>query len=143
MKQIVVINGPNLDLLGERQPEIYGTMTLDKLNQEIETYSRQLGQEVICYQTNSEAEIIALIHKHRRDITGIVINPAGLGHTSVAILDALLAAEVPVVEVHLSNLHKREEFRQKSITAKGAIGIISGFGKWSYLLAIRYLAEAV
>jgi 3-dehydroquinate dehydratase-2 len=143
MKQIVVINGPNLDLLGERQPEIYGSLTLGELNREIERRARELGLGVICHQSNSESEIIGWLHQYRTGIAGIVLNPAGLSHTSVAILDALLMIEAPIVEVHLSNIHKREEFRRQSITAAGAVGVISGFGKWSYLMAIEYLASVL
>jgi 3-dehydroquinate dehydratase-2 len=140
MKSIIIINGPNLDLLGERQPEIYGSTILAELNRQITAHAEKLGCQVVFYQTNSESEIIDLLHRHRTGVGGIIINPGGYGHTSVAILDALLALEVPAVEVHLSNLYKREEFRQELVTARGVVGIISGFGKEGYLLALTYLA---
>jgi len=141
MKHIIVIHGPNLDLLGERQPEIYGTQTLDELNREIISYGKSLDCEVSCFQSNSESEIIDRLHTFRNDAAGIIINPAGFCHTSVAILDALLAVTVPVVEVHLSNLYKREDFRRTSLTARGALGIISGLGKYGYLLAVKYISD--
>ena len=141
MKKLVIIHGPNLNLLGERQPEIYGSQTLSQLNEEISSYARELGLTAECHQSNSESDIIELLHKYRKGVTGIIINPGGYSHTSVSILDAILAVEVPVVEVHLSNLYKRDEFRHKSITAPGAIGVISGFGKQSYLLAVKFLAD--
>jgi 3-dehydroquinate dehydratase-2 len=140
MKKIVIINGPNLDLLGERQPEIYGKMTLAQINKEIKKFASGLGFSTEFHQSNSEGEIIKVLHKYRKGAAGIIINAAGYSHTSVAILDALLALEVPAVEVHLSNIYRREEFRQKSITAQGTVGIISGFGKIGYLMAVGYLA---
>ncbi|MCK4858360.1 MAG: type II 3-dehydroquinate dehydratase [candidate division Zixibacteria bacterium] len=142
MKKIVVIHGPNLNLLGEREPEVYGHTTLSEINHEIETFAGKFGFTVSCHQSNSEGEIIDLLQANRTDIAGIIINAGGFSHTSVAILDALLAAEVPVVEVHLSNLSRREEFRQRSITARGAVGLISGLGWRGYLLAAQYLIDS-
>jgi 3-dehydroquinate dehydratase-2 len=115
MKKIMVIHGPNLNSLGQRQPDIYGKQTLEQIND--------------------------LIQSLTGDVSGVVINPGGYAHSSVAILDALLASKTPAVEVHLSNLHRREEFRQTMITARGAIGVITGFGPQSYLLALHYLAN--
>lgn len=140
MKKIMVIHGPNLNALGMRQPEIYGSQTLEQINAQIETEARDLGCRVVCHQANSEGAIIDLIQSCVGEIAGIIINPGGYSHTSVAILDALLAVKIPTVEVHLSNLYRRDEFRQAMITAQGAIGVIGGFGAQSYLLALRYLA---
>ncbi len=142
MKKIVVIHGPNLSLLGLREPEIYGNMSLDKLNGEIETYAQSLGVEIEFHQFNTEGEIVQLIHECRGKSIGLIINPGGFSHTSVAILDALLATKVRAVEVHLTNVHQREEFRQTMVTARGAIGVITGFGLWSYLLAVHYFANS-
>lgn len=141
MRKVVVIHGPNLNMLGQREPEIYGSETLEQLNAAIEAEAEPLGLTVACHQSNSEAKIIELLQGYRQGIAGVIINPGGYSHTSVAILDALLALEVPAVEVHLSNIFCREEFRQNSITASGVIGVISGLGKYSYLLALRFLAE--
>jgi 3-dehydroquinate dehydratase-2 len=141
MKKIVVIHGPNLNLLGQREPEIYGDQTLNQLNREIESEAQRLDLTITCHQSNSESEIIELLQGCRSGIAGIIINPAGFSHTSVAILDALLTLDVPVVEVHLSNIFAREPFRHKSITAAGAVGVISGFGSYAYLLALQYLAR--
>ena len=142
MKKIMVIHGPNLNALGQRQPEIYGNQTLEQINVQIEAEARHLGCRVESHQANSEGAIIDLIQGCSSDTDGIIINPAGYSHTSVAILDALLASKIPTVEVHLSNLYRRDEFRQTMITARGAIGVISGFGAQSYLLALRYLANS-
>ena len=141
MKKIVVIHGPNLNLIGQRQPEIYGKDSLKDIDGEIKALGRQHGFTVTCYQSNIEGEIISLLQKNRKGVAGVVLNPGSYSHTSIGILDALLAMEVPVVEVHLSNIYSREEFRQKSVTARGARGIISGFGKQSYLLAVKYLID--
>jgi 3-dehydroquinate dehydratase II len=142
MKKIMIIHGPNLNSLGQRQPEIYGNQTLEEINARIEKEARRLDCQVEIHQVNSEGAIVDLIQSPGRDINGIVINPGGYSHTSVAILDALLASTIPAVEVHLSNLYRREEFRQTMITARGAIGVISGFEAQSYLLALQYLASS-
>ena len=141
MKKVVIINGPNLNLTGQREPEIYGTLSLAEINAELSDYATTLGFEVVFYQSNSESEIIDLLHSCRSDNAGVIINPGAYSHTSVAILDALLALEVPAVEVHLSNIFKREQFRQQSYTARGVQGVVSGFGKHSYLMALKYLAD--
>jgi 3-dehydroquinate dehydratase-2 len=143
MKKILVIHGPNLNLLGEREPEIYGSETLAEINEQLSELAAELGLTVDCRQSNSEAEIVGWLHDVRRQVDGVIINPAGLSHTSVVLLDAILAIEPPVVEVHLSNLYRREEFRQRSLTARGAVGVVSGLGKQGYLLALRYLAETI
>ncbi len=139
--QIIVINGPNLNLLGERQPEIYGHMTLSQIGRELRAAARQAGFQLLWRQSNYEGEIVDWLHKYRKGVAGIIINPAAYSHTSVAILDALLALEVPAVEVHLSNIYQREEFRQKSITARGCVGVISGLGASGYFLALQFLLE--
>lgn len=141
MKKILVIHGPNLNLLGTREPEIYGSDSLAEINNAISALAAELGFEVDCRQSNHEGEIIDWLQEARGNAVGVIINPAGYSHTSVALLDAILAIELPVVEVHLSNIYKREELRQRSLTAKGAIGVITGLGKDGYLLALRFLAE--
>ncbi len=141
MKKIIVINGPNLNLLGERQPEVYGKTTLSELESRLKKFGKGLGYQVECFQFNSEGEIINCLQKYRKGVAGVVMNPAGYSHTSIVILDALLAVEVPVVEVHISNIYKREEFRRKSITAAGCAGLISGLGISGYELAIQHIAN--
>ena len=141
MKKIIVINGPNLNLLGEREPEIYGSTTLPQLETELKKFGKSLGHAVECYQFNSEGEIIACLQRFRKGVAGIVINPAGYSHTSIVILDAILACAVPVFEVHISNIYKREDFRQKSLTARGCAGLISGLGVSGYKLAIQHIAN--
>jgi len=143
LKKILVIHGPNLNLLGEREPEIYGHDTLDDINAALTNAAAELGVEIDCRQSNSESEIIEWLQAERKNVAGLIINPAGFSHTSVVLLDTLLACQIPTVEVHLSNLYKREEFRQKSLTARAAVGIISGLGKQGYLLALRYLVESI
>ncbi|MFH2055765.1 MAG: type II 3-dehydroquinate dehydratase [bacterium] len=143
MKTILVIHGPNLNLLGEREPEIYGHDTLAEINRELEAAAAELGWQTDCRQSNSETEIVSWLQEERRKVAGVILNPAGLSHTSVVLLDAILACQLPVVEVHLSNLYKREEFRQRSLTARGAVGVISGLGKQGYLLALRYLVDSL
>jgi 3-dehydroquinate dehydratase-2 len=140
-KKILVIHGPNLNMLGEREPEIYGSVTLDKINEEITALALELRVEVHVFQSNHEGEIVEKIGQARKDYDGIVINPAAYTHTSVAIRDAIAAAHVPTIEVHISNVYAREEFRQKSITAPVCRGQISGLGIDSYLLGIRAAAK--
>lgn len=141
MKKIIIINGPNLNLLGEREPEIYGSTTLPQLEAELKKFGKSLGYAVECFQFNSEGDIINCLQKHRKGVAGIVMNPAGYSHTSVVILDAILACSVPVVEVHISNIYKREDFRQKSLTARGCVGLISGLGISGYKMAIQHIAN--
>ncbi|MCK4655605.1 MAG: type II 3-dehydroquinate dehydratase [candidate division Zixibacteria bacterium] len=139
MKKVMIINGPNLNLLGTREPEVYGSDTLDQINESMKEAAIGLDLELSFYQSDIEGEIIELLHKAGRERDAVIINPAGYSHTSVAILDALKSISIPAVEVHLSNIYKREEFRQKSLTASGAWGLISGFGKLSYILALKAL----
>jgi len=136
-KKILVINGPNLDKLGVREPEIYGKETLEDINSKVIAKGKEYGVEIECFQSNHEGEIIDKIGG--TDAGSIIINPAGFTHTSVAIRDSLQAFEGKVVEVHLSNIFSREEFRRVSITASAATGLIGGFGSNSYILAIEAL----
>lgn len=138
--KILVINGPNLQLLGVRKPEVYGTVTLDDIRRGLEKSASALGVELSFFQSNHEGEIVDRIAQARTEgVNGIVINPAAYTHTSVAIRDALEAVSIPAIEVHLSNIHAREEFRRKSLTAAVCVGQISGLGPEGYELALRGL----
>jgi 3-dehydroquinate dehydratase-2 len=139
-KPIYVLNGPNLNLLGTREPEIYGRDTLEDARRACETRAKALGREIVFRQSNHEGELIDWIHEAREKACAIVINPAGYGHTSVAILDALKAAELPVVECHLSNPAAREDFRRHTYVSLAATGVVSGFGVKSYELAVEAAA---
>ena len=140
---VFVLNGPNLNLLGKRQPHIYGHETLADVERNCHALAAELGLELRCHQSNREYEIIDWIHEAREVAGGVVINPAGFTHTSVAILDALNAFEGPVIEVHISNVHKREEFRHHSFVSARADGVIAGFGTQGYQLALRRVATLV
>ncbi|ALN74500.1 type II 3-dehydroquinate dehydratase [Aureimonas sp. AU20] len=141
MSLIFVLNGPNLNLLGKRQPEIYGRETLADVERDCRELARELGQEIRFHQSNREYEIIDWVHEAREAAAGIVINPAAFTHTSVAILDALNAFEGVVVEVHISNVHKRESFRHHSFVSLRADGVIAGLGTEGYRLALRHVAS--
>jgi 3-dehydroquinate dehydratase-2 len=134
--KILIIHGPNLNLLGKRESDIYGTKTLDEINALLKKLAKELKVELDIKQSNHEGEIVEIIQKSK-NYDALVINPAAYTHTSVAIRDAIAAVEIPAVEVHLSNIHQREEFRQKSLIAPVAYGQISGFGYESYLLGLR------
>jgi 3-dehydroquinate dehydratase-2 len=141
MSRIVyVLNGPNLNLLGRRQPEIYGRETLADVETAVRMLAKELRIEIRFHQSNREYEIIDWIHEARETAGGIIINPAAFTHYSVAILDALNAFEPPVIEVHISNVHKREEFRRHSFVSSRAEGVIAGFGTQGYTLALRRIA---
>lgn len=140
MKPIYILNGPNLNLLGLRQPEIYGRQTLADVAESCASLAEDLGLTIRFHQSNHEGQIIDWIHEARGQGAGIVINPAAYTHTSVAILDALHTFEGPVLEVHISNVHKRESFRHHSYVSLRADGVIAGFGTEGYLLAIRRMA---
>ena len=143
MMMISVIHGPNLNLLGVREPEIYGRVTLDEIDARIRELAAELGVEVETCQHNSEGEIIDAIQRAGVQADGIVINPAGYTHTSVAIHDALKAVCIPAVEVHLSNILAREDWRHRSLTAPACAGVISGLGADSYLLALRAVCALI
>ena len=140
---VYVLNGPNLNLLGKRQPHIYGHETLADVEADCRKVASELGLELRFHQSNREYEIIDWIHEAREVASGIVINPAAFTHTSVAILDALNTFEATVIEVHISNVHKREEFRHHSYVSKGAKAVLCGFGVQGYALAIEGLAALV
>ena len=138
---IAVLNGPNLNMLGLRQPDVYGKATLDDVEQLCAEAGEDLGFAIDFRQTNSEGELISWVQECRGRASGIVINPAGLSHTSVALMDALLATELPVVEVHISNIHRREEFRHHSYVSKVATGVLCGFGIRGYALGLAAMAR--
>ncbi|MFZ0210659.1 MAG: type II 3-dehydroquinate dehydratase [Roseiarcus sp.] len=144
MSRIVyVLNGPNLNLLGKRQPHIYGHETLADVEAECRRTAAELALEIVFHQSNREYEIIDWIHDARERAGGIVINPAAFTHTSVAILDALNACDIPIIEVHISNVHKREAFRHHSYVSTVASGVIAGFGTQGYPLALQRLARLI
>jgi len=139
MPRILVLHGPNLDALGTREPDIYGRDSLDDINVRLARLGNELGCEVECLQSQHEGVLIEALHRARGTCQGVLLNPAGLTHTSVALGDAMRAAGVPVVEVHLSNPSAREPFRHRSLTAGAALGVVQGFGAASYELALRGL----
>ena len=142
-KLVYVLNGPNLNLLGQRQPEIYGRDTLADIEAACSALARELGIEIAFRQSNSEAEIIEWIHEAREGGAGMVINPAAFTHTSIAILDALNMCDFPVIEVHISNVFRRESFRHHSYVSQRADAVISGCGAQGYELALRRIATLV
>lgn len=142
MKQrILVIHGPNLNMLGKREPEIYGSLTLGDINKKLGREAKELGAKVEFFQSNSEGEIVGRIQGAMGSADGILINPGGYTHTSVAIRDAILSTGLPVIEAHISNIYKREDFRQKSYVSGVALGVVSGFGAESYSLGLRGLVH--
>lgn len=143
--RILIINGPNLNLLGTREPEIYGSLTLEKIEKDLSEYALSLGVELKFFQSNIEGEIVDAVQKAKNewDCKGIVINPAAYTHTSVAIRDAISAVALPAVEVHISNIHNREEFRKHSFIAPVCIGQIAGFGADSYKLGLKGLVDNI
>ena len=136
-KKILVLNGPNLNLLGKRQPEIYGKATLSDIEKQVRVLANELGVEVDFRQSNSEGELVGWIHEAASEFAAMVINPAAYTHTSLALRDAISAVGIPTIEIHLSNIYKREAFRHHSFIAEVAIGQIAGFGLQSYLLGLR------
>ncbi len=137
--KILIIHGPNLNLLGKREPDQYGTRTLEEINERIMLHAQKQHVAVKIMQANAEGEIIAEIHRALGNFDGIIINPAAYTHTSIALRDALLAVGLPAVEVHLSNIYKREEFRRTSMISDVVIGVISGFREHSYVLGLEAL----
>jgi 3-dehydroquinate dehydratase-2 len=139
-KPIFILNGPNLNLLGQRQPEVYGKATLEDVAEGCASLAEELGLTIRFHQSNHEGQIIDWIHQARSDGAGIIINPAAFTHTSIALFDALSAFDGPVLEVHISNIHRRETFRHHSFVSLRADGVIAGFGTEGYLLALRRMA---
>ena len=143
-KKILVLHGPNLNMLGKREKNIYGKISLKKINSELNSEAKKLGVNLEIKQSNIEGELVNFIQRASKNGTkGILINPAAYTHTSIAIRDAILATKLPVVEVHLSNIYSREEFRQKSLTAPACVGQITGFGKESYMLGLKALVDSL
>ena len=138
MASILVLHGPNLNLLGSREPDVYGAATLDDINRELSDGAAASGHHLLSMQSNAEYELIERIHEARQEgINFIIFNPAAFTHTSIALRDALLSVGIPFIEVHISNVHKREEFRQRSYLSDIAEGVISGLGSEGYLLALQ------
>lgn len=135
--KILVMHGANLNLLGTREPELYGRTTLSEIDEQLLARAEELGVELETFQSNHEGELVEAIQRARGNVDAIVINPGGFSHTSVVILDALAAVGIPTVEVHLTNIHAREEFRRRSLIAPVAVGQICGFGALSYLLGLE------
>ena len=141
--KILILHGPNLNLLGTREPEVYGSMTLDDINQKMIALGKELGAEVTCLQSNHEGALIDALHDARMWASGVVFNPGGYTHTSVALRDAISAIQIPVIEVHLSNVYAREEFRHTSFVSAVCKGKVTGFGWRSYELGLRGLVEII
>ena len=140
--KILILHGPNLNLLGEREPGVYGSVTLEEINRRLVAFGLELGAEVQTFQSNHEGELIDQLHQARKWANGVVFNPGGYTHTSVALRDAVSAIRIPVVEVHLSNVQARDEFRHRSMIAPVCLGSIAGFGWRSYLLAVSALVQS-
>jgi 3-dehydroquinate dehydratase II len=135
--KILILNGPNLNLLGTRQPDIYGRLTLAQIEKRVRALAKELAVEIDFRQSNSEGELVTWIQQAARKFAAIVINPAAYTHTSLAMRDAISAVGVPTIEIHITNIHKREDFRHHSFIAEVAVGQIAGFGLDSYLLGLR------
>ncbi len=141
MKKILVINGPNINMLGKREPGIYGSETMESINERLSFEAKSLGCEIDFYQSNIEGELVNVIQSTQGRYDGIIINPAAYTHTSVAIRDALASVDTPAIEVHISNIHKREEFRHTSLTVPACVGQICGLGTDGYILALYKLVK--
>lgn len=140
-RKVLVLHGPNLNLLGKRQREIYGRLTLEQINRKIRALAKELGVEVEIRQSNSEGDLVNWIQESPKQFGAIVINAAAYTHSSIALRDALTGVGIPAIEVHISNIHKREEFRKRSLIAEVVVGQIAGFGVQSYLLGLRAAVE--
>ena len=140
MSAILVLHGPNINLLGQREPELYGEMTLSEINQKLKSAGDEMGLEVRAFQANGEGALIDVLHEARDWASGAIFNPGGYTHTSVALRDAIVAVELLVIEVHLSNVYTREEFRHRSLISPVCVGKIAGFGWRSYMLGLQALA---
>lgn len=140
-KKILIIHGPNLNTLGTREPEIYGHETLDDINKKCEAKASSLGLSAECFQSNHEGELVSKIQEAGKTSAGLIVNAGAYTHTSIAMMDALLTLKIPVIEVHLSNIFRREEFRHQSYISKAAKGVICGFGADSYMLALDAMAK--
>lgn len=141
--RIMLINGPNLNMLGLRQPEIYGAQSLTEIEQACRHHAKQQGVALTCLQSNHEGQLVEWVQQARDHADGIVINPGAYSHTSIALLDAVMSAETPLIEVHLSNIHARESFRHHSYLSQAALAVICGLGSKGYLMAIEALAEHI
>ncbi len=139
--KILLVNGPNLNQLGTREPDIYGSETLADIEKKCQAEAGRLGLALACYQSNHEGEIVTRIQQAGKECQGLLINAGAYTHTSIAIMDALLSIGIPIIEVHLSNIFRREEFRHQSYVSKAARGVICGFGSDSYLLALQAMAN--
>ena len=143
MKKIIIVNGPNLNLLGKREQAVYGNYSLEDIKQQAQLKCKELNLECFFCQSNNEGDLINFIQSARTDYDGLIINPAAFTHTSVALLDALRSLDKPKIEIHLSNIYTREDYRKKSITSEGVSGLICGFGSLSYILAIEALSKMI
>lgn len=142
-RKILVLHGPNLNMLGRREPKIYGRLTLDQINRKIEALAAELGVEIEARQSNIEGELVGWIQESPKQFGALILNAGAYTHSSIAMRDALTAAGIPAVEVHISNIYKREEFRKRSIIAEAVVGQITGFGVDSYLLGLRAAVAAL
>ncbi|WP_120501198.1 type II 3-dehydroquinate dehydratase [Roseovarius sp. EL26] len=143
MTSLLILNGPNLNLLGQRQPEIYGRTTLQDIENQCLALAVELSIDIEFRQSNSEGELIDIIHKSRNTHDGMILNAGAYTHTSVALMDAISSAEIPTIELHLSNIHAREDFRHTSYIARVAVGVICGFGAYGYQMAIKAILNHV
>ncbi|MCR5183178.1 MAG: type II 3-dehydroquinate dehydratase [Opitutales bacterium] len=142
MKKIAILNGPNLNWLGKREPEIYGSTSLEQLEAALAREAETLGVQIVCAQSNTEGELIDTLYRwHKEGVAGVIFNPGAYTHTSIALRDCIAGTGIPVIEVHISNIHKREEFRHKSLTAPVCLGQICGLGLEGYSLALKYFAK--
>ena len=139
--QILVLNGPNLNLVGTREPEFYGSATLSDIMADLENLAEERGYAITHVQSNHEGALIDALHEARGSVAGVVLNAGALTHTSIALRDAIVAAELPVIETHLSNVHAREEFRHHSVIAAVCVGVVAGFGATSYRMALEGLVD--